>query len=200
MLTDMIGTQFHAQKRLAVSGASTVAVFGLGPMGAAAVLVAKGRGARVIAVDVVHDRLELAYELGADDVIDSRSIDPVQRLREATGGEGVDVAMECSGAPPAQNAALDATRPRGAVAFVGESRQTTINPSDQIIRKVLTVIGAWYFPLWEYEEILDFVVERRIPVERLISHRFSLSQAAEAFARFDAHETVKAVFVWDEEA
>lgn len=198
LLTDMVGTQYHAQKRLAVSGADTVAVVGLGPMGAAGILVAKGRGARVIAVDVVPERLELARMLGADEIVDA-SDDAVERLRSLTDGEGVDAAIDCSGSPAAQNAALDATRRKGRVAFVGESRETTINPSDQLIRKLLTVIGAWYFPLWEFGEIARFVVERGLPVERLITHRFAIDDAETAFRMFDARETEKAVFVWDAE-
>ena len=58
-MTDMVGTQFDAQRRLACSGADTVAMFGIGPMGAG-ILVAKGRGARVIAVDILESRLEQA--------------------------------------------------------------------------------------------------------------------------------------------
>jgi threonine dehydrogenase-like Zn-dependent dehydrogenase len=197
VLTDMVGTQYHAQKRLQVSGATTLAVFGLGPMGAAGVLVGKGRGARVIAIDVVPARLELAAEMGADVTINSLDEDTVGRLRELTGGEGVDVAVDCSGAPAAQNAALDAARKRGAVAFVGESRETTFNPSDQMIRKVLTVIGAWYFPLWEFTEIAQFVEDRQLPVEKMITHRFGLDDAPEAFRLFDERKTEKAVFVWE---
>lgn len=200
VLTDMVGTQYHAQKRLDISGTDTVAIFGLGPMGAAGVLVAKGRGARVIAVDVVPARLELARELGADAVVDSAREDAVELLRALTGGEGIDAAVDCSGAPAAQNAALDAARRNGRVAFVGESRETTFNPSDQMIRKLLTVIGAWYFPLWEFGEIARFVLDHRLPVEKLITHRFSLDDAETAFRMFDARETEKAVFVWDGEA
>jgi propanol-preferring alcohol dehydrogenase len=197
LLTDMVGTQYHTQKRLGVSGATTLAVFGIGPMGAAGVLVAKGRGARVIAIDSVPHRLELARRLGADVVLDPSRDDVAACIAELTGGEGVDAAVDCSGAPAAQNAALDVTRKRGAVAFVGESRETTINPSDQMIRKLLTVFGAWYFPLWEFPEIARFAIDQKLPVEQLVSHRFALEDAEEAFRRFDARETEKAIFVWD---
>lgn len=197
VLTDMVGTQYRVQKRLAVSGSDTVAVFGLGPMGAAGVLVGKGRGARMIAVDVVPHRLEIARDLGADEVLDGREGDVVTRLRELTGECGVDAAIDCSGSPAGQNAALDAVRKRGRVAFVGESRETTINPSDQIIRKLLTVIGGWYFPLGEYPEIARFVVDRQVPVEKMITHRFSIEQAPEAFRMFDARQTEKAIFTWE---
>lgn len=197
VMTDMVGTQYHTQKRLGVSGVDTVAVFGLGPMGAAGVLIGKGRGARVIAVDILDSRLEMAQQLGADEVINSANEDPVERLRALTGGAGADIAIDCSGSPTAQNAALNSTRKQGAVAFVGESRSTTINPSDQMIRKLLTVIGAWYFPIWEWPEFAQFVVDHHIPVEKMITHRFPLQDAAEAFRLFDQRLTEKAVFVWD---
>ena len=197
VMTDMIGTQYSAQKRLGVSGATTLAVFGIGPMGAAGVLIGKARGARVIAVDVLEDRLSMAKDLGADEVVNSGNQDSTERLRDLTDGVGVDVAIDCSGNAKAQNSALDSTRRFGSVAFVGESSSTTINPSDQLIRKQLQVIGAWYFPLSEFEEISRFIVNRQIPVEKMITHRFALDQAAEAFRMFDERKTEKAIFVWD---
>jgi threonine dehydrogenase-like Zn-dependent dehydrogenase len=197
VMTDMVGTQFDAQRRLGVSGTDTVAMFGIGPMGGAGILVAKGRGARVIAVDILESRLEQARGLGADETINSREENPVEQLRELTGGRGVDVAIDCSGSPAGQNAALDSAAKFGRVAFIGESRQTEINPSDQLIRKLLTVIGAWYFPIWEWPDITRFVVDHNIPVEKLITHRFPLDDAATAFRMFDERLTEKAVFVWE---
>jgi L-iditol 2-dehydrogenase len=199
LLTDMVGTQYSTQKRLGVSARHTVAIVGLGPMGAAAVLIAKAYGARVIAVDVLESRLEQARELGADNLINSSSEDAVAHIFSLTGGRGADIVIECSGNPAGQNTALDSAAKLGAVAFVGESRATEIRPSDQIIRKLLTVVGGWYFPRGEWEEIVRFVQERAIPVEKLISHEFSLEEAEEAFGAFDRRETEKAVFVWAEE-
>jgi len=197
LMTDMVGSQHHTQKVLGVRGGKTVAVFGLGPMGAAAVMVAKAFGARVVAVDILPERLELARELGAEAVVNSKEQDPVQAIRSTFSGRGVDVAIDCSGAPAAQNAALDIAAKRGAVAFVGESRSTEINPSDQIIRKLLTVTGGWYFPLYEWAEISRLVVENALPVEKLVSHRFSIEDAEKAFGMFDRRETEKAVFTWE---
>lgn len=197
LMTDMIGSQHHVQKELGVRGGKSVAVFGIGPMGAAAVLVARAFGADVIAVDRLDDRLELASTLGAGQRVNSGSDDAVQEIRTVTGGRGVDVAIDCSGAPPAQNAALDVAAKRGAVAFVGESSATEINPSDQIIRKMLTVVGGWYFPVWEWDEIVRFVLDNNVPADKLVTHRFAIDQAPEAFRAFDQRETEKAVFVWD---
>jgi propanol-preferring alcohol dehydrogenase len=197
VLTDMVGTQFRVQQRLDVSGASTVAIIGLGPMGGAGVMVAHALGARVIAVDMLEARLSLAREVGADELVNGAQEDVVARLRELTGGEGVDVAIDCSGNPAGQNASLDAARKLGAVGWVGESRSTTINPSDQILRKLLRVVGGWYFPLWQFPDIAGFAVEKQLPVEALITHRFAIDDAAEAFRLFDQRQTEKAVFVWD---
>jgi 2-desacetyl-2-hydroxyethyl bacteriochlorophyllide A dehydrogenase len=193
--TDLVGTLYHAQKRLGVSGSDTVAVFGLGPMGATGVMVAKARGARVIAVDVLDARLELARSLGAAEIVNSRESDPVAAIAALTDGLGADIAIDCSGNPAAENAALDCVRRFGQVAFVGESRETTIRPSEQFIRKLLTVIGAWYFPLFEYDEIARFIVQHRLPLEQLITHRFSIEDAPDAFRMFDQRETEKAVFI-----
>lgn len=198
VMTDMIGSQHHTQKVMGVRGGQTVAVIGLGPMGGAAVLVAKAFGARVIAIDLLKERLELASQLGADHVVQAGSGDELAQILELTRGLGVDAAIDCSGSPPGQNLALDAARKRGAVAFVGESRATEINPSDQIIRKLLTVVGGWYFPRYEWDEIARLVVDTRMPVERLVTHTFDLTDAAQAFAAFDRRETEKAVFVWQD--
>ncbi|MGH3518296.1 MAG: zinc-binding dehydrogenase [Haloechinothrix sp.] len=197
LMTDMIGTQYHTQKVLSVRSGQTLAVFGLGPMGAAAVMIGTALGADVIAVDILDARLELAAEIGAATTINSSTEDPVKAIRELTQGRGVDAAIDCSGAPPAQNAALDVARKRGSVAFVGESRATEINPSDQILRKLLTVVGGWYFPLAEWDEITRFVIRHDLSVQRLVTHRFPIDQAPEAFRAFDQRETEKAVFIWD---
>jgi propanol-preferring alcohol dehydrogenase len=192
--TDMMGTQYSTQKRLGVSGLDTVALSGIGPMGAAGVLVAKARGARVIAIDILASRLEMAKELGADELLDASDGDAVARLKELTDGEGVDVGIDSSGSPAGQNMLLDAARRFGRVAFIGESRETTFNPSDQFIRKLLTVIGGWYFASWEYPEIATLIVEREIPVAKMITHRFSLDDAEQAYRMFHARETEKAIF------
>jgi threonine dehydrogenase-like Zn-dependent dehydrogenase len=197
VMTDMVGSQYSTQKALGVHGGMTVGVFGLGPMGMAAVMVARAFGARVIAVDLIEARLEHARRMGADLAVNSAEDQPVEALRDATGGRGVDVAIDCSGSPIAQNAALDAVAKRGAVSFVGESRKTEINPSDQIIRKLLTVVGGWYFPLGEWAEISRFVVDNQLPLDDLVTHLFPLSDAEEAFRAFDNRETEKAVFTWE---
>lgn len=196
LLTDMVGTQFHAQDRLGVTGRDSVVVFGVGPMGGAAVMVANACGARVIAVDLQEDRLNLAKSLGAHHTLHvSDADDVVPAIHELTDGRGADVAIDCSGSPAAEANALAAAAKNGRVAFVGESRTTTVRPSTQFLRKTITLIGCWYFPIGRFAEIQRFALQHSLPVDQLITHRFDLGDADEAFEMFDKRETVKAVFV-----
>ncbi|MDM5340430.1 zinc-binding dehydrogenase [Fictibacillus enclensis] len=195
--TDAVGTLYHAQKRLSVSGRDTIVIFGMGPMGGAGVMIAKALGARVIAVDMIHERLEVAKELGADHVINGGEADVLNEIARITHGTGADAAIDCSGSPYAENNALDCVRAHGRVAFIGESRETTIKPSDQLIRKQITLIGSWYFPIHEYDEIADFIIKKELPVEKLVTHTFKLEEAERAFQLFDERKTEKAVFVWE---
>lgn len=194
--TDAVGTLYHAQKRLEISGRDMLVIFGLGPMGGAGILVAKANGARVIAVDVIEQRLDMAKELGADHVVNSKEVDVVQQIKALTNGLGADAFIDCSGSTVCHNQALDSLRPHGRGAFIGEAKESTIKPSEQFIRKQISVIGSWYFPVQEFQEIADFIVRKQVPVEKLITHRFSIEQAEVAFRMFDQRETEKAVFVW----
>jgi 2-desacetyl-2-hydroxyethyl bacteriochlorophyllide A dehydrogenase len=194
--TDAVGTLYHAQKRLNISGKDKLVIFGMGPMGGAGILVAKALGATVIAVDMIEERLQLAQELGADYIINGKNENVVSKIYELTGAKGADAAIDCSGSPIAENQALDCVRSHGRVAFVGECRESTIRPSEQLIRKQLTLLGSWYFPIQEYEEICELIVRKQIPVEKLVTHTFALGQAEEAFRLFDERKTEKAVFVW----
>jgi 2-desacetyl-2-hydroxyethyl bacteriochlorophyllide A dehydrogenase len=195
--TDAVGTLFHAQKRLGISGRDTLVIFGLGPMGNAGVMIAKGLGATVIAVDMLDERLEMAKELGADFIINGKNANVQEEILRITNGHGADVAIDCSGNPFAQNDALDCVKAHGRVAFVGESKETTIKPSAQLIRKQITVIGSWYFPIQEFDEITEFIVRKNLPVEKLVTHQFKLDEAEKAFRLFDERKTEKAVFVWE---
>ena len=197
VMVDNFGTQFHTQKRLGISGADVVAVIGLGPMGAAAVLVAKARGASVIAVDMVPHRLALAKKLGADHVIDISEANALDMIRDLTGGRGAEVCIDCSGNSGGENLALDAAARLGKVAFVGECSSTTIDPSEQFLRKELEVIGGWVFPIYEYDEMVRFLIRHDIKPEITVSHRFALDEAAKAFQMVSERQADKVMFVFE---
>ncbi|MED3965960.1 zinc-binding dehydrogenase [Niallia taxi] len=195
--TDAVGTLYHAQKKLGISGRDYLVIFGMGPMGGAGVMIAKGLGATVIAVDMLDERLELAKELGADYSINGKTMNVQEEIARITKGLGADAAIDCSGSPYGENDALDCVRAHGRVAFIGESKETTIKPSAQLIRKQITVMGSWYFPIQEFDEITEFIIRKKLPVEKLVTHRFKLEEAETAFRLFDERKTEKAVFIWE---
>ncbi|GAH52770.1 unnamed protein product, partial [marine sediment metagenome] len=131
--TDKVGTLYHAVKRLGISGRDKVAIFGVGPMGSVGALIAKAFGAVVYVVDSVESRLYLMNKLGIDQQIDASQYDPVKVIQDLTKGEGVDVAIDCSGNPIAENNALNSVKKLGRVAFIGESKKLVIDPSNQLI-------------------------------------------------------------------
>jgi (R,R)-butanediol dehydrogenase/meso-butanediol dehydrogenase/diacetyl reductase len=191
------GTAFHAVKRLALEESETVAVFGQGPVGLSATMFATALGARVLAVDVTAERLRLAEKLGADVTIDPDKADPVEVVKELTGGRGADATLDATGIPAVRNDTMDAVRDWGRVCFVGEGGDTTFDASRQIIHRQLTMYGSWTFSIPGLAEVARFVVDRRLPMDGLITDTFELDRIQEAYTLFEAGRTGKVVIVWD---
>jgi threonine dehydrogenase-like Zn-dependent dehydrogenase len=121
---------------------------------------------------------------------------PVEAIRELTHGEGADATLDATRIPEVRLNAVDGARLWGKVCFVGEGNTTTFDVSPQIIHKQLTIYGSWTFSLSGLAEVAHFVVERHVPLKDLITHRFTLDQAAEAYRLFDSGRTGKVVLVW----
>jgi propanol-preferring alcohol dehydrogenase len=191
------GTAYQVTKRLGISGLDDVVIFGVGPVGLAATLFATFEGGRVIAVDVNEQRLELAKAIGAKHVINPNKEDPVEKVFQLTHGEGASVTMDCSANPTARVAALECAKVWGRTAYVGEGNTTTIDPSPQILHKELTLIGSWVFSLTSMMELLEYLARYSLPLEHLITDRFQLENAPQAFEAFAGGQTAgKAVFEW----
>ncbi|HET8630046.1 MAG TPA: zinc-binding dehydrogenase [Thermomicrobiales bacterium] len=180
------GTAYAALVRLDVSGRDTLAVYGQGPVGLSATLLGAAMGARVIAVDRLPARLALARALGAAEVVDATATDPVAAVRALTGGAGADATLDCTGSAAARAQAVRSARVFGRACFVGEGGTVTLDPSPDLIHRQLTLYGSWTFSTVLLEECARFIVERRVPLGRLITGRFPLEQAGEAFRQFEA--------------
>src|SRR5215510_12098718 len=189
------GTAYGALKRLDVSGRDTLAVFGQGPVGLSATMLGRAMGARVIAIDISGERLELAQRCGADAVIDSTTTDAVSAIHDLTGGDGAEVTMDCTGVPDARVAAVRSAGTWGRVAFVGEGNTTTFDISQDMIRRQLTIHASWTFSSVGQAECARFIADRKVGLGRLLTHRFRLEQADEAYRLFDTQTTGKGVFV-----
>ncbi|MGD9830581.1 MAG: zinc-binding dehydrogenase [Hyphomicrobiaceae bacterium] len=189
------GTAYGAIRRMHMEGGTNVVVSGQGPVGLSATMLGATMGARVIAVDVVADRLARAREFGADATIDASAGDVVAQVKDMTHGKGADYVIECSGIPDAAVAAVRSARTWGTVAFVGMGKPAMIDITADVIRRQLTLVGSWTFSATGQGECARFCADRKLPVEKLFTHRFALADAVEAYKLFNTQTTGKGVII-----
>jgi threonine dehydrogenase-like Zn-dependent dehydrogenase len=187
------GTAYGALRRMHLAGGSTLAVFGQGPVGLSATLLGATMGARVFAVETNAERLALGKQFGAAAAIDAAKDDPEKALKDLTHGEGVDLALDCTGIPAARLAAVRSAKTWGTVCFVGEGGDVTLDVSRDLLRKQLTLIGSWTFSAMGQAECARFVADNKIGLERIFTHRWKLDQVDEAYRVFDTQSTGKGV-------
>jgi threonine dehydrogenase-like Zn-dependent dehydrogenase/sugar phosphate isomerase/epimerase len=194
-----LGPASEALKRLGVRAYDTVVITGLGPVGLGAVALATFMGARVIGIDVEPYRLNVARKLGADLVLEFTDPQLAAKLRDATRGRGIEKGIDCSGKDAAERLLLDLAATRGMIAFVGENQKTIpISPSNDFIRKNLSLLGCWHMPMTDVPALFEFL--RRAPekADLLISHRFPFSRVQEAFTLFASRQSAKVVLLpWE---
>ena len=190
------GTAFSSVRKLQVTGEDTVAIFGQGPVGLCGLLMAKAMGGRVIAVEPIAERRAVSKDLGADVVVDPGEGDVLAAIRDLTHGEGADMAFETSGSVAGQTGAVDCLRLGGKAVFVGfGAREKSISPA-QFIGRQLTLMGSFVMPIHMYWDLADLILEHQLPLERMVTHRFSIEQAPEAFEVFDSGRTGKVILEW----
>ncbi len=173
-----LGPTFGAMQLMAVDAFDTVLITGLGPVGLGGVIGARYRGARVIGVERHPYRAALARDLGAAAVINPQDPDAVRQVLDLTAGLGADKSIESSGTAPAKPFLVDATRRQGHIAFVGWEGQVD---AGQIVLKGLTIHGAWHYNLYDAGRLLRIIADSGAQLDRLITHRFPLSQVQEAW-------------------
>lgn len=187
-LGEPIGCAVYSGLHANVQLGDTVAIFGMGFAGQIMAQVAKKKGAhRVIAIDVVDDKLELARRLGADEIIQARRQDPVDAILALTDGRGVDVAVEMAGTQEAVNQCSACVRHNGTLVFYSWITQDVTlnisrwhNNSLKIINTGLVHHSIEERRLWT-PEALRPVVLGQLNIEPLITHQFPLVRIVEAF-------------------
>jgi propanol-preferring alcohol dehydrogenase len=189
------GTAFSALKKLGVSGETTLAVFGLGPVGLSGVLIGKAMGGTVIGVDVIPERVELARRIGADIAVDATKEDPVSVLRDVSTPDGCDLAFEASGSTSGRQNAVKSLRRGGRAVFCGVgSTEATLNPTD-IIGRELTLMGSFVISLGMSYEMAQFLAAKKVSFDPLVTHRFPFGEGVEAYRVADESRTGKVLFV-----
>lgn len=177
------GTVYEAIEKVGVSGNDAVLVVGLGPVGLAALMLAKAMGAnKLIGVEINDYRIDLAKKLNLADYIFKPGDDALDKILEVTGGHGVERAFDASANDAGRVLAIRATREWGKIAMVGEGGTCTFNPSPDIIHGQKTIYGSWVTSLWRMEELVERLVRWGIHPEELITHEFPLEKADEAYA------------------
>jgi (R,R)-butanediol dehydrogenase / meso-butanediol dehydrogenase / diacetyl reductase len=193
-----LGTAFSAMRKLGASGEDTIAIFGLGPVGLGGLIVAKALGARVLGVEPIAERRSLAMSLGADEVFDPLATDAVAAIRGCTHGEGAALTFETAGQESAHAGAVACLRHGGKAVFAGLGIHKNTVDIVQAIDPELTLMGSHVMPLPMYWDLVDFIVDHQLPVERIITHRLPIDEAAEAFRLFDSGRTGKVILEWAE--
>jgi threonine dehydrogenase-like Zn-dependent dehydrogenase len=177
------GTVYEGLQKIGICGNDAVLITGLGPVGLAAGALSRKLGAeKIIGIDMLPERLELARTLGVCDVTLSAGPENVSQVRELTGGHGVERAVECSANAQARATAIRATRKWGKIVMVGEGGTVTFNPSPDMIHDQKTIYGSWVTSTWLMEELVERLVRWNLHPEDIITHRMALEQAGEAYA------------------
>jgi propanol-preferring alcohol dehydrogenase len=183
LLVDMLGTSFRAVKLARLLPGDHVGIWGAGPIGLGALMIAARFGAKVASLDLNDYRLELAKALGADLALNPAGDDVQETLLDWTQGHGLDVAFDCVGSEAVIQQALPTIKKRGKLAVVGVSHQLTLNPWEDLICRELTIFGTRNFTTTEFDEMIA-LVRRGLPLEQVITHRFPMEEAEAAFALF----------------
>jgi S-(hydroxymethyl)mycothiol dehydrogenase len=184
-----------------VTRGDSVAVFGCGGVGNAAIAGARLAGARtIIAVDIDDRKLELAKQFGATHTVNSKAVDPVAEIRRLTEGNGADVCIEAIGLPQTYEQAFYARDLAGTVVLVGVP-----NPTMKIELPLIDVFGrggslksSWYgdcLPSRDFPMLIDLHLQGRLPLEKFVSETIPLDGVEEAFHRMERGEVLRSVVV-----
>jgi hypothetical protein len=191
-LCDVMGTGHHAAVAAKVEPGTTVAVVGDGAVGLCGVIAARRLGAEQIIILGRHpDRIALAKEFGATDVVSERGDEAIERVRELTGGVGVPSVMECVGLAQSMTTAIGIARPGGSVGRVGVPQEETLPASDEAFYDNLTVSGGPAPARAYVEDLLPDILEGRIEPGRVFDRTVALDAVPEGYREMNDREAIK---------
>ncbi|MBI4351844.1 MAG: zinc-binding dehydrogenase [Elusimicrobia bacterium] len=189
IITDALATPFHALKNRAdLKPGDTIAVFGCGGVGMNVVQVAAAMGAKVIAVDAVEGKLNLARSLGAcETVLAVKGEDTAKKIRKLTGG-GADIALEAIGLTQTLETAFGSIRSGGKMVVLGYSSDPlTISPA-RIMFREMEITGSLGCRPVDFPKVIEMVRLGKIKLKELVTHRFPLSDINGAFDLLRSHD------------
>jgi L-iditol 2-dehydrogenase len=197
-IAEPISSCVNAQEKGQVGLGDTVMVIGTGPIGCIHISLARAKGAdKVFVADIVDERLELAEAFEPDAAINAAKVDLVEEVRRLTNGKGADVIVTATPAPVAQVQAVEMARKGGRILLFGGLPKDNSKPGvdmNIVHYNALHLIGTTIFAPRHYRLALKLVASGRIPVDKLISHRFPLSDFKQGATLALEGKVLKAVF------
>jgi threonine dehydrogenase-like Zn-dependent dehydrogenase len=191
-LSDVMGTGHHAAVAAKVEPGTTVAVVGDGAVGLCGVIAARRLGAEQIIILGRHpDRIKLAKEFGATDVVSERGGEAIERVHELTGGLGAHSVLECVGLAQSMETAIGIARPGGAVGRVGVPQDETMPASDEAFYDNLMISGGPAPARAYVEELLPDILEGRIEPGRVFDRTLPLDEVPEGYRAMNDREAIK---------
>ena len=188
---DVMGTGYDGVVAAGLRPGDVCAVLGLGPVGLCAVMAARASGAaRVIAIDTVEDRLEMARTLGAEPVHLTEE-DPRAAASAATEGRGVDLAVEAVGNPQALDLACRMARKGGTVSIIGVYAERAEVHMGIVWLKSLTLVGGQANVMAHLDPVLAMMAGGVLDPTPLVSREMKLTEAPEAYEAYDRREALK---------
>jgi S-(hydroxymethyl)mycothiol dehydrogenase len=185
-----------------VQRGESVAVFGCGGVGDAAIAGALLAGATtIVAVDLDERKLELAKEFGATHTVDASKVDPVEGVREATGGLGADVVIEAVGNPKVLEQAFFARDLAGTVVQVGVPTPDMVMPEIPMIEffgRGGALKPSWYgdcLPSRDFPMLIDLYLQGRLDLDRFVSETITLDGVEDAFHKMESGDVLRSVVV-----
>ena len=194
------GTVYEGLEKIGISGNDDVLITGLGPVGLATAMLSRAMGAeKIFGIEIIDDRISIAENLRLFDEVIKAGEDNVQQIKDLTGGHGVEKSVDCSANNQARLVCIQATRKWGKIAFIGEGSTVEFQPSRDIIHDQKTIYGSWVTTIWRMEELVERLVRWKIKPEKLITHRFNLGDAGNAYSLMASGKCGKVAVVFDEE-
>lgn len=194
------GTVYEGLEKIGISGNDAVLVTGLGPVGLAALMLAKAMGAqKLVGVDTVSERCQIAEKLGLIDEVFVFDDNTLANVMAATIGRGFEKTVDCSGNTFARQLCIRATRQWGKMVMIGEGGTVEFNPSQDIIHDQKTIYGSWVTSIWKMEDLVERIVRWGIHPENLVTNRFTLDNVGDAYSLMASGKCGKVAVVFDEE-
>lgn len=180
-LLDPLGNAIHVVNRGEVKLGDCVVILGAGTIGLLIAQTARLAGAaKVIVIDVVPEKLELAKQVGADAVFDSRDSTVAEQIKAMTGGQGADVVIEAVGIGATYAMSMDLVKKRGTVVALGFAQAEIPFPLKQLVYNEVRILGSTGY-VTECAATIELLEKKKLTLAPLITHTFPLEEIGTAF-------------------